>query len=156
MTPRKRPVTEICRDAIVIFGVLLVSIAPARGAAPAGRYTVSAGTVYDMKTKLTWQQSVTPTTYTFSDATNYCAALSVTLGGAGWRLPTIKELQTIVDYSQADAPWIDRTAFPSTPVHYFWSATAEAGTTTHWVLDFSVGGIQLPGMSTSNNVRCVH
>jgi hypothetical protein len=112
--------------------------------------------VYDTKTKLTWQQTVTPTTYAFSDATNYCASLGASLSGAGWRIPTIKELQTIVDYSQTSGPWIDRTAFPSTPVHYFWSSTAESGTTTHWVLDFSVGNITLPGMSTSNNVRCVH
>ncbi len=139
-----------------IAAVTLGSLASARGAAPAGRYVVSAGTVYDSKTKLTWQQTVTATTYAFSDATNYCASLGTALGGAGWRIPTIKELQTIVDNSQTSGPWIDRTAFPSTPVHYFWSSTAEAGTTTHWVLDFSIGNITVPGMSTSNNVRCVH
>ncbi|HVV49219.1 MAG TPA: DUF1566 domain-containing protein [Polyangia bacterium] len=142
--------------ATALCGVLLTSISTARGAVPAGRYMVNAGTVYDTKTKLTWQQTVTPTTYAFSDAINYCASMGVSLGGAGWRIPTIKELQTIVDYSQTSAPWIDRTAFPSTPVHYFWSSTAQAGTTTHWVLDFSVGNITVPGMSTANNVRCVH
>ena len=143
-------------ETVATCGVLLVSMATAQGAAPPGRYSISAGTVYDTKTRLTWQQTVTPTTYAFADAVNYCAALGATLGGAGWRVPTIKELQTIVDYSQARAPWLDSTAFPATPVHSFWSATAEAGTTTHWVLDFSVGNITLPGMSTSNNIRCVH
>jgi len=32
------------------------------------------------------------------------------LGGTGWRLPTLKELQSLVDYSQTISPRIDSTA----------------------------------------------
>ena len=159
MTSTRSTVLAATRPRIAAAICLLLSIlarGTARGSAPAGRYTASGGTVYDTKTRLTWQQTVVPTSYVFTDATNYCASLGASLGGAGWRVPTIKELQTIVDYAQTSGPWIDRTAFPSTPIHYFWSSTAQVSTTAHWVLDFGIGDITLPGMSMSNNVRCVH
>lgn len=137
-------------SALSMFGV------SARANAPADRYVVAAGTVYDTKTKLTWQQTVTSTTFHASDAPNYCTNLGTTLSGGGWRLPTIRELATLIDHSQTSAPFIDRSAFPATPLHMFWSSTPLSGTANGpWVVDFSGGGISLPGMSDSNYVRCV-
>ena len=60
------------------------------------RYTTAGGTVYDTKTKLTWQQAISSSTYTWADAQTYCAGVSMSLGGTGWRLPTLVELKTIV------------------------------------------------------------
>jgi hypothetical protein len=81
----------------------------AGAAAPAGRYTISNGSVYDTKTKLTWQQTPPTSTYGVgSGAAGYCSTL-----GVGWRVPKFKELFTIIDYSQAAAPLLDPTAFPS-------------------------------------------
>jgi hypothetical protein len=141
----------------LIAVLALAFTASAHANAPAGRYTASSGTVYDTKTKLTWQQTISPTTYSFADATTYCTNLGASLGGAGWRVPTIKELQTILDHSQVSGPLIDTTAFPSTPLHYFWSSTPQVGTSSGpWVVDFGLGNVTLPGMSTSNNVRCLH
>jgi hypothetical protein len=95
-----------------------------RANAPAGRYTVSNGSVVDTKTKLTWQQVVPAEVFqTLPDAQTYCAGLGATLGGAGWRVPTVKELLSLVDYSQAAAPMIDPTAFPATPTDYFYTAS---------------------------------
>ena len=144
---------------LVLTAVLTGSVltwSAVRANAPVGRYVVSAGTVYDVKTKLTWQQSVSPTVYQATDAAGYCSNLGATLGGAGWRVPTIKELATLLDHSQSNGPWIDRSAFPSTPLHMFWSSTPLSGSSAGpWVVDFALGNISLPGMSTSNNVRCV-
>jgi Protein of unknown function (DUF1566) len=72
--------------------------------APAGRYTINAaaGTVFDTKTKLTWQRAVASTRYTWPDAKTTCAAL--VLNGKGWRLPTIGELSSLIDFSQAAGP----------------------------------------------------
>jgi len=142
---------------LLVFAAATIGcVSEARAAAPSGRYTIGNGTVYDTKTKLTWQQTVPPTTYSYSDAVTYCSDLGVTLSGA-WRVPTVKELLTIVDFSQARAPWIDAAAFPGTPLHFFWTSTTRrdlyGGT---WVVDFSQGNINSPGMSTDNNVRCVH
>ena len=89
-----------------------------RAAAPSGRYTVTGETVYDPRTKLTWQRSTPTTMYGSDDARATCAsaAVAAALGGAGWRLPTVKELSTLVDYSvPPPGPTIDAAAFPNTP-----------------------------------------
>jgi formylglycine-generating enzyme required for sulfatase activity len=58
--------------------------------ASAGHYTMTGGTVFDTKTKLTWQQTVPAARYAWADAKAYCQ--TVGLAGTGWRLPTRKEL----------------------------------------------------------------
>ncbi len=40
-----------------------------------------------------------------------------------WRLPNIKELQSIVDYGVRPPPAIDKTIFPNTSVGTYWSST---------------------------------
>jgi hypothetical protein len=135
----------------------------ARAAAPAGRYQIGTGTVYDTKTKLTWQQTVPSGTYTFdysgsssTSAQVYCASLS--LSGGGWRVPTMKELPTLVDYSVASpGPTIDASAFPSTPAVEFWSATPDGMISRGvWVVDFSTGArVGIMATIAMLNVRCV-
>ena len=136
--------------------VALATVAFTRSAdanAPAGRYTTSSGTVYDTKTKLTWQQAVAPGTYAWAGAKAYCAGLN--LGGTGWRLPTIKELQTIVDDSQTN-PSIDTTAFPSTPADVFWSSSPLAGSSSYaWYVYFYLGYTDYGDVFGAVNVRCV-
>lgn len=76
--------------------------------APAGHYVVTTGngtgngTVYDTKSKLTWQQTAPATTYTWDDAKSYCAGVGASLAGTGWRVPTVEELRTIVDPTQGE------------------------------------------------------
>ena len=136
--------------------VALATVAFTRSAdanAPAGRYTTSSGTVYDTKTKLTWQQAVAPGTYTWANAKAYCAGLS--LNGTGWRLPTIKELQTIVDESQTN-PSIDTTAFPSTPANWFWSSSPLVGSSSYACsVSFNDGSADCSAVSSASYVRCV-
>ena len=137
--------------AVALVVVALTASADAN--APAGRYTTTGGTVYDTKTKLTWQQAVAPGTYTWAGAKSYCAGLN--LGGTGWRLPTIKELQTIVDDSQTN-PSIDTTAFPSTPADWFWSSSPLAGSSSYaWSVHFYDGVASNFGVSDTYYVRCV-
>jgi hypothetical protein len=133
--------------------------AAARAAAPAGHYTFPAtGTVLDTKTKLTWQRTAPAATYAWSAAKTYCAGVGATLGGTGWRLPTIKELQTIVDETQT-APPIDSTAFPGTPALAFWSLTQTKDSSGAWLVDFSTttnGGTSSDVLTATYSVRCVH
>lgn len=56
--------------------------------------------------------SGTAKTYTWEQANSYCNTLS--LSGKKWRLPTLKELNSLADYSKWD-PIIDTSIFPSTP-----------------------------------------
>jgi hypothetical protein len=129
-------------------GALVLSLAiTARAEAPSGRYTLSTDTVVDTKTRLTWQRSASPTTHTLEKAKDYC--------GAPWRLPTIKELQSLVDV-RAFSPAIDTTVFPSTPSEPFWSSSLYAANTGYaWVVNFSTGYTDTDGMPGNGRVRCV-
>lgn len=97
------------------------------------------GTVTDSETGLIWQQEATGTAKTWQEALAYCAALNFD-GNEDWRLPNRNELQSIVDYQEAD-PAIDSTAFPDT-TGTFWTSTTSAGSgTSAYTVDFSSGAI---------------
>ena len=120
--------------------------------AQAVRYVVESGTVFDKQTKLTWQQASPDESYTWGDATSYCGALS--LNGGGWRLPTVGELQTVVD--EATNPSIDGATFPGTPSEYFWSSSLVATDPARaWTCFFANGSTYSFFITTERNVRCV-
>ncbi|GEA51803.1 hypothetical protein VIN01S_26070 [Vibrio inusitatus NBRC 102082] len=91
-------------------------------------------TVTDQATGLIWQQNDSQQGKNFPDALNYCAKLS--LGErTDWRLPNVKELHSIVDYSRSPAtshsPALD-PIFQATPIENeakqkdyssYWSST---------------------------------
>ena len=76
-------------------------------------------TVMDAATKLVWQQKPSTSTLTWEQAMAYC--------GAPFRLPSVKELQTIIDYTKpipsGEYSTIVPDAFPNTPIDYFWSSS---------------------------------
>ena len=70
------------------------------------------GTVTDLATGLMWQREDDATPRNLADATSYCQDLD--LGGErDWRLPTVKELFSIVDEKMA-SPVINLSFFPIT------------------------------------------
>lgn len=148
-------------------GLLLLLAAPrwASGDAPVGRYVIPGdGTVYDTKTKLTWQRTAAAAVQWYP-ARQACADLT-TLPGTGWRLPTIKELQTLIDFSRTASPYIDAVAFPNMPATgngaVFWSATplvgspSAAGPGEHaWNVYFDGGGTFFNEIHAGVPFRCV-
>lgn len=58
------------------------------------------GTISDNATGLTWTQSDNASGITWEAALNYCESLDIA-GITDWRLPNVKELQSIVDYSRS-------------------------------------------------------
>lgn len=145
------------RHVLCTIAVVMASLsALAEAAAPAGRYTTTPETVFDTKTQLMWQRTTPSTPYTWIAAKSYCSGADVgaLLGGKG-RLPTIKELQTIIDYSQSSGPTIDSIAFPGTPSGGFWSSSLGGGTGA-WDLNFADGDTNANDMSAMDHVRCVH
>jgi hypothetical protein len=147
-------------------GVLLRQ-SPGRTEAPPGRYTIPGdGTVYDTATTLTWQQTANMTGLTWSVAGPYCAGLTGPAGG-GWRLPTVKELTTLLDYSRSGSPFIDPVAFPGVPaqsssgaVNAFWSSTSLVGmsvglTQGAWLVYFDSAITQPNPLNVGGAVRCV-
>jgi hypothetical protein len=132
--------------------------APSDTAAPPGRYDVSSDSVYDTKTKLTWQRSAPSAEFAWSDAKTYCdSAGGATLSGTGWRLPTEKELLTLVDYDVAPpGPTIDVQTFPGTVGDFYCSGSPIAdGVAGFWYLDFSTGNATNYAEGPASYVRCV-
>ncbi len=125
------------------------------GGAPPGRYTFPAnGTVYDTRTKLTWQQTADDLHYVSQpDALAACAGL--TLDGGGWRAPKVSELLTIVDPTEG-GPAIDGKAFLNAAQTWHWSSSPDVHSAdTGWRVDFSTGLTQTTPSGSSNLVRCV-
>jgi hypothetical protein len=138
---------------------------------PPNHYTqVATGEVQDSYTGLIWQQQAPPADVTapiaWADAAAYCAGLN--LNGHTFRVPSIRELSTLVDESQV-APAINRTMFPGTKYgsksnNWYWASHLEAGqTTAAWAINFDDGftGFNAGASSTDWNyftaawVRCV-
>jgi hypothetical protein len=88
--------------------------------------------VRDNWTGLVWEQPISSATYTFAEAEGVCGEL-----GAGWRAPSAKELQTLIDRRRS-MPSIDPTYFPGTPSGYFWSSTPYTEE-IRWLVKFDRG-----------------
>jgi len=111
------------------------------------------GIVTDNATGLQWQDDGSPQGTTWDAAVLSCDTL--VLGGLDdWRLPSIKELRTLVDRGRAN-PSID-PAFHSVASSSYWSSTTAAGDPSYaWVVYFSSGNDLWHVTSLSNYVRCV-
>ena len=78
-----------------------------RGGSPGGgssRYEVTPELATDSLTGLTWTRATSD--HTYAEAALVCAGLQVDNGG--FRVPSLKELHTLISDSQAESPWIDR------------------------------------------------
>jgi hypothetical protein len=96
----------------------------------------SDGTVTDNNTGLMWQQEddnllyswyeaagIVDETHNPGGATDACGNLSLA-GYSDWRLPSVKELKSIVNYNNEGLnPAIDTTYFPNTKNFSYWSST---------------------------------
>lgn len=61
--------------------------------------------------------------------------------GEGWRLPTVDELQTLLDRSRHD-PAVDTEKFPDTKSSPYWTSSVCAWySDARWVVHFSNGGV---------------
>jgi hypothetical protein len=82
------------------------------------------GTVTDERTGLMWQQEFPEAKMTWEQAVSYCKELNLA-GHNDWRLPTIQELKSIVDYIRYN-PVINIGYFPNTGSSFYWSSTTHA------------------------------
>lgn len=148
---------------LALVPILAVALVPSLGSAdaPIGQYTATTtpdATVTDNKTLLVWQRVDDGNTYTWANAKTHCTGLNaMSFGGfsTGWRLPTIKELQTIVDDEVATGPTID-PVFTGTVADFYWSTTPGASApSVAWSVNFGDGYTGDNVLATTYRVRCV-
>ncbi len=109
------------------------------------------GTITDNLTNLVWQKTPSSTALTWEDALKYTENLTFA-NASDWRLPNIKELQSINDESVVK-PSINKTFFPSIGVTKFWSSTSLPNQTTKaWYLSTQFGITTYDEKSIANYV----
>lgn len=113
------------------------------------RFRVSDTEVYDNNTKLTWQRQVVGQELAWETAKDFCQQ-------QGWRLPSTKELQTIVDETRV-APTADLDVFPNTPAQRFWTSSPvnKAGLANAVYIEMSDGSSEEASVVDAFWVRCV-
>jgi len=148
------------------LALLTVLLGVASPALAGKTYTInSGGTVTDPTTGLTWMRCAMGQKWDGTTCTgtagcyDWDQAKTLTLltfaGQSDWRLPNIRELQTIVDRSVFD-PAIDSVAFPNTPSSHFWSGSPDANDSSYaWYVYFHYGNANLNNWSFSHLVRLV-
>jgi formylglycine-generating enzyme required for sulfatase activity len=90
-------------------------------------------------------------------ALEYAASLSLD-GKADWRLPTLAELETLLDRTRArsDGRPCMREEVPFRDILSYWSCTTfERDTTSAWILMFDGAYLLSYPKSNSYSVRCV-
>ena len=135
-----------------------------QGAMPTQYSLLSGGEVQDNLTGLIWVQATSPETYSQADALGYCQGLG--LNGHTWRLPSVKELSTLVDENPpitAVSPAINKAMFPDTKSNAWyissskWAGPAEKSSSGAWAINYE-DGFTDPGYSshfTAGWARCV-
>lgn len=140
---------------------------PAMAFAPGGQYETfnkNDATITDRQTRLQWQRHSYLAT-SWDDANAHCSTLA--LGGLGpgqWRLPSVKELMTLVDEA-VEIEYVtglglqyyafDRRAFSDLPggSFYAWPKRADGNA---WHVDFRTGEARTDNALNSGYVLCVH
>lgn len=130
----------------------------------------STGTYKDTVTGLVWKNCLegqtwdttsatctgTPSVYNFYQASTFNTDPVSYASVSNWRLPTIRELLTLVDDTTI-GPATNITTFPNTPAYAtVWSSSFGANTgSVAWYAAFNRGNAQLDGLSGSRAVRLV-
>jgi hypothetical protein len=148
------------------FTAVLVAASVLRADAPLGQYAGFdhySRCITDVQTHLTWVR--TPTlAVDYPSATNACAVKDAGGGSPAWRLPSVNELETLVDdfptpqsdpSGNVEVRAIDANAFPGTPIGHYWTSSP-VGSNFVWTVEF--GGGSTAAASTTADLeafRCV-
>ena len=112
------------------------------------------GTVTDNFTGLTWQKIQPANAMTWEDALAY--SKTVTIGGkSDWRLPNVKEIQSLNDISHF-MPSFNTLYFPSITAGDFWTSTTLVNTPVKaWEINVDYGIVSYLEKTTPQNVLLV-
>lgn len=112
------------------------------------------GTTKDNLTNLIWQKIIYSDSLTWENALTYADTLTIN-GNADWRLPNIKELQSINDETIIN-PSINTSYFSTSNINKYWSSTTLPNQTTRaWYLDTHFGITTYDTKTVKHSVICV-
>jgi len=115
------------------------------------------GTVTDNLTQLVWQKIPNANAVTWEEALSYAESLSIA-SNANWRLPNIKELQSINNELTTN-PSVYAPYFSNLGVHNYWSFTTlkpnTANPASAWYWNSQFGITSYGVKTTANYVLCV-
>lgn len=113
------------------------------------------GTVTDNRTGLMWQEGEPEEAMSWNGALDYALQLDFA-GYTDWRLPNIKELQSLHDES-AVRPSIALMYFPSAKAGLYWSSTTQISPQADraWTLDSTLGIVSYNPKADRLRVRLV-
>ena len=112
--------------------------------------------ILDTKTNLMWQDNSEAKTklLKWTDAINYCESL--TLGGySNWRLPNIRELESIVDINNADPVIVDVFVNVSNNLYFSSTTNLTLGSDSALLVKFQYGDVLNAPKDNTYNIRCV-
>ena len=141
---------------LLYFNSAVAQVCPYNKIAPDSRYVDKGdGTIIDKYTSLMWAKCSIGQDKSscrgVADKMNWKAALNVTknandaplyLNHSDWRLPNIKELNSLVEYGCSN-PGINNNIFPHTINDYYWSSSIDSKYQDYayayaWSVDFGV------------------
>ena len=120
---------------------------------PACRYAPSAehDGIEDTIGRLTWRPAPEPGYHNLPGARAVCSALRP----AGWRLPTIHELLSVIERNRGN-PAVDRATFPGAEADVVWTDTSYAGPfSRYWSVYMLHGGTLVVNPTLSGKAWCV-
>lgn len=119
------------------------------------------GTISDKQLKVIWIKDPSvidalKETMTFDEAQAACEKLSYAGFNSGWRMPTVEELRSIVDYTRSDPAW-DTNVFGGKHDDLYWTSTPRTWNPTGsaWVVCSYLGTVSNFDKDGHNYVRPV-
>lgn len=121
------------------------------------RFAIAMGSaaILDRETGLVWERTIGSSTFTFFNAATHCNTKTVG-GRKGWRVPSIWELGTLVDDSNASPALPTGHPFLSVPTSnpIFWANVPNGGDGT-WSLNLNTGSMGYYNWNSAGYVWCV-
>ncbi len=120
-----------------------------------GSKLFSSAIVMDSETNLMWQDNsdAKVTKATWVEAKNYCEELNLAKY-SDWRLPSIKELQSIVYVGRSTS--VIKENFRNIAPDSYWSFSENASNSNYvWIVGFDIGATKYQAKQYKSNIRCV-
>jgi formylglycine-generating enzyme required for sulfatase activity len=119
------------------------------------RFTdIGDGAIKDNYTGLRWQKIQSPDLMTWDEALGYAEGFSLA-GKSDWRLPTVKELQSLNDVTKFK-PSVDNDYFPNIQAGNFWTSTTLVQNPARaWEMNVDYGIVSYTDKADPENVLLV-